>query len=266
MGFDLLLLHYVNKIRIMGALNHINNNMKNILKTLAVASIFISNLAVSAPEVEFPEITGLGFPIDTTIKLNGTGLDNLYLLKIGNDWVIGSPNSSMVIKGEIIDLKKRVAVTNEFKKPYTKAVIDSFPEEMKVSYKPKGETVATINVLTDTSCPFCQKLHKEIPELNAAGVEVKYIPFVRGFTNGRGYKPMLSVWCDEGENRKDALDLVMIDGEHDGGKCLTQALSIGYKIANDVGANGTPAIYTESGFAIEGYVPAKKLIKMLLQK
>ena len=240
--------------------------MKSILKTLTLASIFITNFAISAPEVKFTEIEKLGFPIDTTIKLSGTGFDNLYLLKIGNDWVVGSPNSSMVIKGDIIDLKKRAAVTNEFKKPYVKAVMESFPEEMKINYKPVGETLVTINVLTDTSCPYCQKLHKEIPELNAAGIEVKYIPFVRGFTKGGGYVPMLSVWCNDGEDRKSSLDLLMDGGGHDSGKCLTQALSLGYKIANDVGANGTPAIFTESGFAIEGYVPAKKLIKMLLPK
>jgi hypothetical protein len=32
-----------------------------------------------------------------------------------------------------------------------------------------------VYVFTDASCPYCHKLHEHIPEINAKGIEVRYM-------------------------------------------------------------------------------------------
>ncbi|MGC6563786.1 thioredoxin fold domain-containing protein, partial [Escherichia coli] len=55
--------------------------------------------------------------------------------------------------------------------------IDSLKNEMIV-YKAANEKYV-ITVFTDISCPYCQKLHQEVPELNKQGVTVRYLAFPR---------------------------------------------------------------------------------------
>jgi protein-disulfide isomerase len=46
-------------------------------------------------------------------------------------------------------------------------------------------------------------------------------------------------------------------------KCLTQAVSRGYQLSDTLTLTGTPAIFTEKGTQISGYVPAHELLTIL---
>ena len=46
-----------------------------------------------------------------------------------------------------------------------------------IVFKPAGQTKAIINVFTDVDCGYCRKLHNEVPQLNAMGIEVRYLLF-----------------------------------------------------------------------------------------
>ena len=53
-----------------------------------------------------------------------------------------------------------------------------------------------ITGFTDISCPYCQKLHQEVPELNKQGVTVRYLAFPRnGVKNNVVSQQMNAVWC-----------------------------------------------------------------------
>lgn len=236
--------------------------MKRIITTIfaLVSTAAFGMNTTSEAGSGFSEIEKLGFPISKTIKIDEKGFDGMYFIRVGKDWVMASKESSLVFKGDVIDLAKREIVTSRFLAPVNKEILKTFPESMKVVYEADGKTVGVINVLTDTSCPFCTKLHKEVPALNKAGIEVRYIPFARGYTNGAGYKQMLSVWCADDKNK--ALDDMFSGGNSkDPSRCLTQALKKGYELSSELGATGTPAIYFSNGEENSGYAPAKVLIQ-----
>jgi len=48
-----------------------------------------------------------------------------------------------------------------------------------VVFKPKGEARDYISVFTDVTCFYCQKLHREVDQLNSMGIEVRYLAFPR---------------------------------------------------------------------------------------
>lgn len=58
-----------------------------------------------------------------------------------------------------------------------------------------GEEKAVLNVFTDSSCPYCKKLHEEVSKLQEAGISVHYIPYPRGGSRGPGYQELKQVWC-----------------------------------------------------------------------
>ena len=48
-----------------------------------------------------------------------------------------------------------------------------------IIFKPEGESKVIMNVFTDVDCGYCRKFHREVPELNAMGIEVRYLAFPR---------------------------------------------------------------------------------------
>ena len=62
--------------------------------------------------------------------------------------------------------------------PVRAAAIALIKEDDMVIFKAEKEEFA-ITVFTDVDCAYCRKLHKEVPQLNAAGITVRYLAFPR---------------------------------------------------------------------------------------
>lgn len=235
--------------------------------TALILSILVSITTFTATattaEGEFKSIENLGFKITESISIPNSTLSDFKLIKIGADWVIARPGSNLVIKGDIIDLSKRESIVSQLKRPYFLKTLKSYPEHLKISYLPPSDvpTTSTLTIFTDTSCPYCQKLHVELPALNEAGVRIDYIPFARGYTTGSGYADLVSIWCSD--DKKAAMDSAMNNTLLSSEKCLTQAVSRGYQLSDTLTLSGTPAIFTEKGTQISGYLPAHELLAIL---
>ena len=211
---------------------------------------------------DFSEIRDLGFEIEEKIKITHPDYKDSYLLKVGPDWVVAKPGSTTVMLGEMIDLTTRTPILDEYKNSYNIKHINTYPQESLITYTASNET-SEIFVFTDSSCPYCRKLHQDVPELNKNGVTVSYIPFPRGYKRGPGYADLVSVWCAEDKNA--ALDAAKETSsvKLEPNSCNTDEVAAGYMLGNKVGVTGTPAIYTTSGKLISGYVPPKDLLERI---
>jgi thiol:disulfide interchange protein DsbC len=75
-----------------------------------------------------------------------------------------------------------------------------------IIFKPEGESKAIMNVFTDVDCGYCRKFHQEVPELNAMGIEVRYLAFPRAGIPSGSYDKIAKAWC--AEDQQDALTKV----------------------------------------------------------
>lgn len=149
-----------------------------------------------------------------------------------------------------------------------KALNTSVRKEM--AKVPVGETVlfspaapkATITVFTDTDCPYCQHLHKEVPELNRQGVAVRYLAYPRAGINSETAKTLESIWC--ANDRPTALTRAKA-GETIAKKSCASPVAKQYELGMRIGIRGTPAIVLEDGQIIPGYRPAAILSKLALE-
>jgi len=124
---------------------------------------------------------------------------------------------------------------------------------------------AVLNIFTDTSCPYCQKLHGEIVKLQEAGISVHYLPYPRGGSQGPGYTTLKQVWCATDRARAMTIAKGQASGELPSGDCKSADLiDEGYRLGNKVGVTGTPSLYKSSGELITGYVPYRELIPRVL--
>jgi len=130
-----------------------------------------------------------------------------------------------------------------------------------IVFSPEGETRASMTVFTDVSCFYCQKLHKEVPELNKNGVEVRYLAYPRAGVGSEAYNQLATAWCAADKtgtltrlkNRETVADNV----------CPDNPVASQYMLGQQMGVRGTPAIVTETGQMIPGYQSAEDLMVTL---
>jgi thiol:disulfide interchange protein DsbC len=135
-------------------------------------------------------------------------------------------------------------------------------EDDMVIFRPTGEVKAVISVFTDTTCPYCRKLHQEVPELNARGIEVRYLAFPRGGMRSQGARELAQVWC--ADNPTEAMNQIKNEGEvpKQAASCDAPVQSQ-YQLGTRMGVQGTPAIVMPDGQMVPGYLPVERLASML---
>ena len=195
-----------------------------------------------------------------------TEIDDVWQVQIGNRYIYLLDGGRYALMGDLVDLESGHNLTEKARRINVVAAISAYSDDDLVIFEAQGETRATLDVFTDTSCPYCQKLHSEIDKLQAAGITVRYLPYARGGSRGPGYQTLKSVWC--ADDRKQA----MTDAKNNRlddlppGDCAQAAMvDRGYQTGKQIGISGTPALFTASGESIEGYRPYQELIPLLLQ-
>lgn len=198
----------------------------------------------------------LGDPVSSPVK-------GVFQVSLDADTVYVSEDGRYAFVGSLIDLKAGRNLSAERQKAIARGLLDAFGDHNKVIFKARGQEKAAIDVFTDTSCPFCRKLHLEVPKLQEAGISVRYIPYPRGGAKGPGYQGLRKVWC--ADDPVKAMDQAKRKkGNADNADCNRAVLvDKGFALGQKLGIQGTPTIYLPDGGKIGGYVPAGELLGRL---
>jgi thiol:disulfide interchange protein DsbC len=165
------------------------------------------------------------------------------------------------LDGNLYDMDSRENLTEVLRARARIAMISAVPESQMVIFSPKNP-LYTITVFTDVDCAYCRKLHSEIAELNRLGVRVRYEFFPRTGPNTESWKKAEAVWCSP--NRNDALTRAIAGAPLDTTKtCDETPVAREYALGQSIGVRGTPAIVTERGDYIAGYMPPRELVQQI---
>jgi len=141
------------------------------------------------------------------------------------------------------------------------AKIKSFEKDMIV-YKAANEKYV-VTAFTDTSCPYCQKLHAEIADYNKLGITIRYLAFPRGGERSNAYRKMVSIWC--ADDPKSAMDDEKSNRSIKSLSCDNTVIDQ-YNLGVSLGITGTPTLFLEDGTAMPGYLPADRLLQAIQEK
>ncbi|MDM8568498.1 thioredoxin fold domain-containing protein [Thiotrichales bacterium HSG1] len=197
------------------------------------------------------------------IKLSSTPIKGVYEALIGSEVIYLSGDGKYLIMGEIRDLATGKNITDDKFSKLRRENIKKVNVRDMVVFAPENGTKHVINIFTDVDCPYCSKIHNEVPALNKAGIEVRYLAFPRAGVGSDTYKDMVSVWC--AKDRQKAMTDVKAGKEIEKAEC-NNPVADQYKLSQSMGVSGTPALILSDGELIPGYLPAEKLINYLSQK
>jgi len=197
-------------------------------------------------------------PVETPVK-------GVYQTRFGDKFGYLIDNGRYVFIGEMFDLERAQNLTEISRRVVIKDELAKVAESNMAIFPASETEKAQLTVFTDTSCPYCKKLHEEVGFLQQAGITVRYLPYPRGGERGPGYSTLRQVWCAEDKNAAMDIGKGITEGKLPAGDCeAADFVDRGYEMGNALGVTGTPSLYLESGEAITGYVPYAQLIPRVL--
>ena len=165
------------------------------------------------------------------------------------------------LDGNLSDRDSRENLTEVLRMRARLAMISAVPESQMLIFGPKNP-LYTITVFTDVDCAYCRKLHSEMAELNHLGVRVRYMFYPRTGPNTESWKKAEVVWCSP--DRNEALTRAKAGIAMDMNKtCDATPVAREYALGQSIGVRGTPAILTENGDYISGYMPPRDLVQQI---
>jgi len=112
-------------------------------------------------------------------KPENTPVSEIFQVKLGSGYAYVTKDGRYAFVGDLVDLETGVNLTDTMRNSDTLSLVADFADQAMVIYPAEGKEKARIRVFTDVSCPYCRKLHQEVPTLQSAGVTVAYIAFAR---------------------------------------------------------------------------------------
>jgi thiol:disulfide interchange protein DsbC len=183
----------------------------------------------------------------------------MYEFVQGADVSYITADGKFFLDGNIYDVKSRENLSEQVRTRAREALIRNIPESEMLVFSPPSPKY-TITVFTDVDCPYCRKLHSEVPELNRMGVRVRYMFYPRTGPNTESWHKAEAVWC--AANRNDALTRAKSGAAIDmTKKCGATPIAREYALGQSIGVRGTPTIITENGGYISGYMPPPDLLQ-----
>lgn len=238
-----------------------NRNMK--LTALALVSALTTSVAMAESKVPESLTKALAeLSNEPATSIVETPVKGVYEVLLGGDVIYLNADASYLFRGELIDLKNRVNLTDMTLNKERKKLVAGLADDQTVMYKPKGETKHTVTVFTDIDCPYCRKLHQEMDQYLEAGIAVRYALYPRAGLNTPSYDKLVSVWCadDAPQAMTDAKSGKTLES-----KTCENPVQSHMELGQKLGVTGTPAILLENGQLLPGYRPAKVLSPMLDQ-
>lgn len=250
--------------------------MKNVFKLLIASSVLaLSQFSLAQPTITEQKVSpeqantvrtaiNKARPGLTVSDIRQTPINNLLEIDLGgNDTAYITTDGKYLFTGNMFRIEEGrfVNVADERMQPLRAAKIAAVKKEDMVVFPAQGETLAHITVFTDIDCGYCRKLHKEVPELNAMGIEVRYLAFPRAGSPSPSADKLETVWC--AKDREQAMTDMKNGKELATNKCGSKAIAAQYELGLELGINGTPAIIKPNGELLPGYMPAAKLAQSL---
>lgn len=192
--------------------------------------------------------------------ITASPIDGWYMIRKGAIVAYISSDGRYLLQGDLIDLENHVNLSEESRDEARRVMMSEIPHEHMIVFTPE-EVKYSISVFTDIDCTYCRRLHSQIDEYLAQGIEVRYLLYPRNGPTSASWVTAEQVWCSD--NRREALTLAKLDEEFQSRDCDASMVSTHYLMGQDVGLQGTPAIVFENGQLVSGYVPAQRLSEQL---
>jgi thiol:disulfide interchange protein DsbC len=258
------------------------NRVAPVLAVLAVAVALVGSAATAqtAGEKQKPAAAkpAAAKPSPTTVppdvrarvvsKLQGASpadvavspIPGLYEVTMGGLIAYVSADGKYLLSGNVYDLDSQVNLTATRRNAARAKALATASESNMIVFGPANAKM-TVTVFTDIDCGYCRKFHSQIADVNKAGVRVRYMMYPRTGPDTESWTKAEQVWC--AADRREALTRAKRGEAIKGKACGDAAIQSQYELGSDLGVEGTPAVFTQNGDYIGGFLTAPELVQAI---
>ena len=187
-------------------------------------------------------------------------IPGLYEVTMGGLIAYVSSDGKYLLSGNVYDLDTQVNLTASRRNTARAKALAAASESNMIVFGPANAKM-TVTVFTDIDCGYCRKFHSQIADVNKAGVRVRYMFFPRTGPATESWTKAEQVWC--AADRRDALTRAKKGDTFKGKSCGDAAVKSQYELGSDLGVDGTPAIFTQNGDYVGGYLAPAELVQAI---
>ena len=231
---------------------------------LAASCLFMAATAFAAQEDEELEIvrakvSGMFEQIKPE-HINPGPIDGWYTIQKGSTVAYISDDGRYLMQGDMIDLENEINLTEASRNGARREMVASIDDSHVIKFSP-SEVKHSVTVFTDTDCTYCRRLHSQIDEYMAHGIEIRYLLYPRNGPASASWNVAEQVWCSADRNK--ALTAAKLDRNFQTSACDASIVQDHYVLGQEAGLSGTPAIVLDDGTLIGGYMPPDALNQRL---
>ena len=187
-----------------------------------------------------------------------SSLPGYYNVMVSGHVLYISADGKYLIEGQVFDVTRRVDLKEERLAVARRDAVAKIPKEQRLVFAPPHPKYK-VTVFTDVDCPYCRQFHKQIADYNRLGIEVDYVLFPLSIHPGADKKAE-AVWCAPDRN---AAYTSAMNGENLPQKTCSNPIKELTASAMAMGLSGTPAILSDDGMQLGGYVSPADLVARL---
>lgn len=222
---------------------------------IAMALAIVATQPASAGDQDIKDSLKRVAPKAVIASINPIPVKGFKEIVVDNQVLYMSDDGRYLFDGSLIDTQSRVDLTEKSQKGLRATALASVKESDAITFAPE-KVKHNITVFTDIDCGYCRKLHQEMPKYHEEGISVRYLFYPRSGPKSASFVKAESVWC--ANDKKAAMNSAKA-GESITPKGCDNPIQEQYDLGGQLGVTGTPAIFTEDGTLLPGYIPAKRL-------
>ncbi len=185
-------------------------------------------------------------------------IDGLLQVTAANQVFYVTENGDYIMFGHLFDVNAGMKDVTEVALGKVRLDVIAPFADQGIEFKAENEK-HVMTVFTDYSCGYCQKLHREVGELNDAGITVRYLAWPRQGLNTPNYDNMVSIWCSDDPQQALNRAKSISNPTFPKASC-DNTVAEQFIAGRQLGVRGTPAIIFDDGTMLPGYKPAEELI------
>lgn len=225
---------------------------------LCLCAGLLSSSAAVASEATVTQAIQKKYPGIQVESVTRTPIAGIYEVFANGEILYVDENVDyMFVQGRLIDVGRRVDLTEERLRVLTAVKFDQLPLDLAFR-KVLGNGKRRLAYFSDPNCPYCKKLEPDLAKLENVTIYIFLYPVL----GQNSYEKSKSVWCSS--DRVKVWDEMMLKGNppKTAGTCETPIEKI-TAFGRRQGITGTPTLFFNDGRRVTGWIPADKLRKLL---
>ncbi len=196
------------------------------------------------------------------IRIQASPIPGVSEVSIGLQVLYVSNDGSFALGGPLLALEDGTNLT-ERRLADARAEVLGAAEDVPVFHYPANEALHTVTVFTDIDCPHCRRMHNELPAMQAAGIDIKYVLLPRAGKGSASYQKSINAACAKDP---EASITAAMAGQQPAASSCEHPIDRHLELSRKLNVRSTPSIVLEDGQLVLGYHTADRLLKVIEQR